>query len=32
VLQGTAEELLSNRDVQRAYLGTELEADDGVRT
>jgi branched-chain amino acid transport system ATP-binding protein len=32
VLQGTAEELLSNRDVQRAYLGSELEADDGVGT
>jgi branched-chain amino acid transport system ATP-binding protein len=32
VLQGTAEELLANRDVQRAYLGSELEADEGVRT
>jgi branched-chain amino acid transport system ATP-binding protein len=26
VLSGTAEELLANRDVQRAYLGTELDA------
>jgi branched-chain amino acid transport system ATP-binding protein len=32
VLQGTAEELLSNSDVQRAYLGSELEAEDGVAT
>ncbi len=32
VLQGTAEELLSNRDVQRAYLGTELESENGVGT
>ena len=32
VLQGTSEELLANRDVQRAYLGTELEAEDGVGT
>ena len=32
VLQGTAEELLSNRDVQRAYLGSELDSDDGVAT
>ena len=32
VLQGTAEELLSNRDVQRAYLGSELDSDDGVGT
>jgi len=28
-LQGTAEELLANRDVQRAYLGSELDAADG---
>jgi branched-chain amino acid transport system ATP-binding protein len=27
VLQGTAEELLSNRDVQRAYLGSDLDAE-----
>jgi branched-chain amino acid transport system ATP-binding protein len=27
VLQGTAEELLANRDVQRAYLGREAAAD-----
>ena len=26
VLEGTAEELLANRDVQRAYLGSEVEA------
>ena len=32
VLQGTAEELLANRDVQRAYLGSELDADNGVGT
>ena len=25
ILQGTAEELLANRDVQRAYLGRELD-------
>jgi branched-chain amino acid transport system ATP-binding protein len=31
VLQGTAEELLANRDVQRAYLGSELD-EDGVGT
>jgi len=30
VLQGTAEELLANRDVQRAYLGSELDAANGV--
>jgi branched-chain amino acid transport system ATP-binding protein len=30
VLQGTAEELLANRDVQRAYLGSDLEAEDKV--
>ena len=29
VLQGTAEELLANRDVQRAYLGSELDAETG---
>ena len=28
VLQGTAEELLQNRDVQRAYLGSERDAED----
>jgi branched-chain amino acid transport system ATP-binding protein len=27
VLQGTAEELLANRDVQRAYLGSDLDAE-----
>jgi branched-chain amino acid transport system ATP-binding protein len=27
VLQGTADELLSNRDVQRAYLGSDLDAE-----
>ncbi len=27
VLQGTAEELLTNRDVQRAYLGSDLDAE-----
>ncbi len=32
VMEGTAEYLLSNRDVQRAYLGTELDADDGEAT
>jgi branched-chain amino acid transport system ATP-binding protein len=32
VLQGTAEELLSNRDVQRAYLGSEIEGENGVAT
>jgi branched-chain amino acid transport system ATP-binding protein len=32
VLQGTSEELLANRDVQRAYLGTELEPESGVGT
>ncbi|NCC05592.1 MAG: branched-chain amino acid ABC transporter ATP-binding protein, partial [Proteobacteria bacterium] len=26
ILQGTADELLANRDVQRAYLGRELDA------
>jgi branched-chain amino acid transport system ATP-binding protein len=30
VLQGTAEELLANRDVQRAYLGSELDEESGV--
>ena len=30
VLQGTAEELLANRDVQRAYLGSELDVESGV--
>jgi branched-chain amino acid transport system ATP-binding protein len=30
VLQGTAEELLSNADVQRAYLGSELDGEEGV--
>jgi branched-chain amino acid transport system ATP-binding protein len=30
VLQGTAEELLANRDVQRAYLGSELDAENRV--
>jgi hypothetical protein len=30
VLQGTAEELLANRDVQRAYLGSELDLESGV--
>jgi branched-chain amino acid transport system ATP-binding protein len=30
VLQGTAEELLANRDVQRAYLGSELDAEEKV--
>jgi branched-chain amino acid transport system ATP-binding protein len=29
VLQGTAEELLANRDVQRAYLGSELDVETG---
>ena len=29
VLQGTSEELLANRDVQRAYLGSEVEAERG---
>jgi branched-chain amino acid transport system ATP-binding protein len=32
VLQGTAEELLANRDVQRAYLGSELDTENGVGT
>jgi branched-chain amino acid transport system ATP-binding protein len=32
VLQGTAEELLSNRDVQRAYLGSDLDAENRVAT
>ncbi len=32
VLQGTSEELLANRDVQRAYLGSELESENGVGT
>jgi branched-chain amino acid transport system ATP-binding protein len=27
VLEGTAEELLANRDVQRAYLGSDLDAE-----
>jgi branched-chain amino acid transport system ATP-binding protein len=27
VLHGTAEELLANRDVQRAYLGSDLDAE-----
>ncbi len=27
MLQGTAEELLANRDVQRAYLGSDLDAE-----
>ncbi len=31
VLQGSAEELLANRDVQRAYLGTDVEAEKGAR-
>jgi branched-chain amino acid transport system ATP-binding protein len=30
VLQGTAEELLQNRDVQRAYLGSDLDAENKV--
>jgi len=30
VLQGTAEELLANRDVQRAYLGSDLDAENQV--
>jgi branched-chain amino acid transport system ATP-binding protein len=30
VLQGTAEELLANRDVQRAYLGSDLDAGEEV--
>ncbi len=30
VLQGTAEELLQNRDVQRAYLGADLDAENRV--
>ncbi len=30
VLQGTAEELLANRDVQRAYLGSDLDAGNGA--
>jgi branched-chain amino acid transport system ATP-binding protein len=30
VLQGTAEELLANRDVQRAYLGSDLDAEEKV--
>jgi branched-chain amino acid transport system ATP-binding protein len=30
VLQGTAEELLANRDVQRAYLGSDLDAENRV--
>ncbi len=30
VLQGTAEELLQNRDVQRAYLGSDLDAENEV--
>jgi branched-chain amino acid transport system ATP-binding protein len=30
VLQGTAEELLSNRDVQRAYLGSDLDQENRV--
>jgi branched-chain amino acid transport system ATP-binding protein len=29
VLQGTSDELLANRDVQRAYLGSEVEAERG---
>jgi branched-chain amino acid transport system ATP-binding protein len=31
VLQGTAEELLANRDVQRAYLGSDLDAENRIR-
>jgi branched-chain amino acid transport system ATP-binding protein len=30
VLQGTADELLQNRDVQRAYLGSDLDAENKV--
>ncbi len=30
VLQGTSEELLQNRDVQRAYLGSDLDAENRV--
>ena len=30
VLEGTAEELLANRDVQRAYLGADLDAENRV--
>ncbi len=30
VLEGTAEELLQNRDVQRAYLGSDLDAENRV--
>jgi branched-chain amino acid transport system ATP-binding protein len=30
VLQGTAEELLANRDVQRAYLGSDLDGEEKV--
>jgi branched-chain amino acid transport system ATP-binding protein len=30
VLQGTADELLANRDVQRAYLGSDLDAENGA--
>ncbi len=29
VLQGPAEELLENRDVQRAYLGRDLDREEG---
>jgi branched-chain amino acid transport system ATP-binding protein len=32
VLQGTAEELLANRDVQRAYLGRDVEPNTERRT
>ncbi len=31
VLQGTAEELLANRDVQRAYLGSDVDEGTGAR-
>jgi len=30
IMQGTAEELLSNRDVQRAYLGRDLDAEEAM--
>jgi branched-chain amino acid transport system ATP-binding protein len=32
VLEGTAEELLQNRDVQRAYLGSDLDAENRIAT
>ncbi|HAM32455.1 MAG TPA: branched-chain amino acid ABC transporter ATP-binding protein, partial [Deltaproteobacteria bacterium] len=30
IMEGTAEDLLSNREVQRAYLGRDLDAEESM--